>query len=122
VVQTFDLKGDREIGETTVNVINVGTGAAGISNANTGAGVLTQLFVSAAGYPVWQSYTGSDAPPYNTIDTLEADTGSGPYVLDTGQHAPSSTPVLGNLAVNGETVTWTHSGVSMSATLHSPTG
>jgi hypothetical protein len=122
VVQTIDLKGDRGIGGTTVNVINAGSGAAGISNDDTGAGVLTQLLVSAAGYPVWQSYTGSDSPPYNTIDTIEADTGSGPYVLDTGQRAPSSTPVLGNLAVNGEAVTWTHSGVSMSATLHGPTG
>jgi WD40 repeat protein len=119
VVQTFDLKGDHEIGETTVNVINAGTGATGISHDNTGGGVLTQLLVSVAGYPVWQSYSVSESPSY---DTIEADTGSGPYVLDTGQRSPTSTPVLGNLAVNGEEVTWTHGGVSMSATLHGPAG
>jgi hypothetical protein len=84
--------------------------------------VLTQLLVSAAGYPVWQSDSVSDSPRANPIDTIEADTGSGPYVLDTGQSAPSARPVLGNLAVNGEAVTWTHSGASMSATLYGPTG
>jgi hypothetical protein len=122
VVQTFDVKGDQEIGETAINVINAGTGAPGISSHEIYDGVLTQLFVSAAGYPVWQSYSVTDDPVYDVRNTIEADTGSGAYLLDTGQSASSATSVLGNLAVNGETVTWTHSGVSMSAALQGPTG
>ena len=84
--------------------------------------MLTQLLVSAAGYPVWQSYTVTGSGPDNVVYAIEADTGGGPYIVDTGQSAPSSTPVLGNLAVNGEAVTWTHSGVPMSATLNGPSG
>jgi WD40-like Beta Propeller Repeat len=122
VVQMFDLKGDQEIGETAINVINAGTGAPGISSHEIYDGVLTQLFVSAAGYPVWQSYSVTDDPVYDTRNTIEADTGSGAYLLDTGQSATPAASVLGNLAVNGELVTWTHSGVSMSAALQGPTG
>ena len=122
VVQKFDLQGELGIGGTTVNVIDAATGSAGITGHDSDDGVLTQLLVSAAGYPVWQSDSVSDSPPYDAINTIEADTGSGTYVLDTGQSAPASTPALGNLAVSGEAVTWTHSGVPMSATLNGPNG
>ncbi len=40
-VQTFDVKGDMELGGTTVNVINAGTGVAGISSHDISDGVLT---------------------------------------------------------------------------------
>lgn len=122
VVQKFDLQGELGIGGTTVNVIDAAGGAAGITGHDSDDGVLTQLLVSAAGYPVWQSDSASDSPPYDAINTIEADTGSGTYVLDTGQSAPASAPALGNLAVSGEAVTWTHSGVPMSATLNGPNG
>jgi hypothetical protein len=88
----------------------------GPSIVTSAPGSLDAVALSADGYLVWEQTTYPSSG--EQTETISAQNGSGPRVLDTATFsAQSNQKVLADLAVNGETVTWTQNGQPMSASL-----
>jgi hypothetical protein len=85
-----------------------------LPDPNAGLTGLGEVAVSVDGYIGWAQVENGE-----TIETVEADTGSGPITLAT---APTPGPVaFHKLAFRGETLTWLYHGRPQSAKLEPPT-
>lgn len=121
VVDSYQNSPDPETAssDTVAQVVDaLAANKPGPSTAEPNGSSLDAVALSADGYLVSErtTYPGSA----DQTETISADNGNGPQLLDAATFsAQSNQKILANLAVNGETVTWTRNGEPMSATLQS---
>ena len=104
-------------GALTATVHDLATNTTGPSiSDNEPASTLGSAVVTADGFLAWELTTSATS---SYTQTIAADTGIGTRLLDTETSSTQPAPGTGlaNLAVSGETLTWTHDGTPMNATL-----